>query len=258
MPVQGDGDLVAETPVEMTIARGVIRVVVPEPAPAAEDVPAASDPSAERAAPVAPITPAAPSTSPAAAASPVPAVRRSMRRRLGDWDAAIYLRINRLHAWPAAERLAAWATRSMDHGELWVAVAFVLAIFDPAKSWRDVAAFVAALWGAELLVNYPIKSVFHRERPFVSYADARVLGRRRPLDWSFPSGHAATAFAGAALLGVWTPILAPFAIAYACVVGIARVYLGVHYPADVALGGLFGAGIALLLRVGTGVLFGVN
>ena len=52
-----------------------------------------------------------------------------------------------------------------------------------------------------LTVNYPLKHFFRRRRPFIAFVKARVFGTR-PRDFSFPSGHAAAGFAGAAILAV--------------------------------------------------------
>jgi membrane-associated phospholipid phosphatase len=62
---------------------------------------------------------------------------------------------------------------------------------------------------------------------------------------AMPSGHAATAFAGAVvlwrLLDRWGPAL--FALAVA--VSVSRVYVGVHYPSDVVVGAALGAAFGL-------------
>lgn len=81
------------------------------------------------------------------------------------------------------------------------------------------------------------------------YCTAKVLkplfGRPRPLGhggFAFPSVHATNAFATAALLSYFVRNL-PFriiAICAATLVALSRVYLGVHYPTDIAAGALLG------------------
>ena len=78
-----------------------------------------------------------------------------------------------------------------------------------------------------------------------------------PVTRSFPSGHAAAAFAFATWVAAEVPqATAPLGIA-AAVVAYSRVHTGVHYPGDVIAGSLVGGGIApiavtLLRRHGAG------
>jgi undecaprenyl-diphosphatase len=105
-----------------------------------------------------------------------------------------------------------------------------------------VAAFAA--W----LVNQGIGELFFRPRPFAAIATVRLLINKSALDKSFPSDHAALAFAlaGAILLinrrWGWT------FIAIAALISIARVYVGVHYPSDVLAGALIGLICAYLVH----------
>ena len=62
-----------------------------------------------------------------------------------------------------------------------------------------------------------------------------------PASTSFPSGHAASAFAFAAAVGRDEPSLG-FALRFlAAAVAYSRVHTGVHYPGDIVVGALIGA-----------------
>ena len=54
--------------------------------------------------------------------------------------------------------------------------------------------------------------------------------------WSMPSSHTAYAVVAAVFLSAMYPRLRPLVWSLACVVGVARIALGAHYPADVAAG----------------------
>ena len=58
----------------------------------------------------------------------------------------------------------------------------------------------------------------------------------------------ALVFAGALLLQPYMPAFAPLLYVYAMVVAFSRVYLGVHYPSDVAMGAFAGSVLAVMWR----------
>ena len=64
--------------------------------------------------------------------------------------------------------------------------------------------------------------------------------------YSFPSGHTSSAFCTATSLSLLFPkwYVAVPSYLYAATVGYARMYQGVHYPSDVLVGALVGAGSA--------------
>jgi len=84
-----------------------------------------------------------------------------------------------------------------------------------------------------------------------------IVGEKRPNDTgalitiphshSFPSGHTATAFAGATMLSFFVPRGAPAFYVLAAAIAYSRLYVGVHYPLDVVGGAIIGAVTALLL-----------
>ena len=83
----------------------------------------------------------------------------------------------------------------------------------------------------------------HREElePFPSRAVAM------PASSSFPSGHAASAFAFSYAIGRHMPELAVPVRLLAGAVAYSRVHVGVHYPGDVTVGAMMGSGIAAML-----------
>ena len=64
---------------------------------------------------------------------------------------------------------------------------------------------------------------------------------------SFPSGHTSTTFAAAAAIGLLHPRLRWPLYAVAAIVGVSRVYLGVHYTLDVLAGAVLGIVVGLFV-----------
>jgi len=90
----------------------------------------------------------------------------------------------------------------------------------------------------------------NRQRPFVTYPDIEKLTSGGSP--SFPSGHTSDAFALATSVSLAYPkwyIIAP-TFAWASAVGYSRMDLGVHYPSDVFVGAVIGAGSAYLCYKG--------
>ncbi len=128
--------------------------------------------------------------------------------------------------------------------------------------------FVVAWWrsrrgdarGAALAVLAPVvtvvayavsevaKSFLREERPCRAVAGVVTLAPCPATgDWSFPSNHATIAAAAAVALVLAWRRLAWLVVPLALLLGLTRVYLGMHYPHDVAAGLLLGGGVALLL-----------
>lgn len=120
-------------------------------------------------------------------------------------------------------------------------------VFAGLGGLRDVAARrrvpVAALagvagFGLASLVTSLIKDSVERARPF--QADPSVEALATPSGFSFPSAHTSTAFAAAMAVAIICPRLRWPLLGLAAVVGLSRMYLGVHYGIDVAAGAALG------------------
>lgn len=126
-------------------------------------------------------------------------------------------------------------------GILWIIVTLLLLIVPRTR--RSGVAVAISLVSEAILCNLMIKPVVARERPFDLNMSV-VLLIRKPLDYSFPSGHTGASFAvvGALLFQksrLWIPALIP-----AVLIAFSRLYLYVHYPTDVL------AGVALGMLTG--------
>jgi undecaprenyl-diphosphatase len=167
--------------------------------------------------------------------------------RFGSLDGSLFLWINTSIRHPILDRLMWAASRGVHHGEVWILAVLLGMIIDPPARRRALLDVLLALALATLTVNFGLKRIARRPRPFLSLEKAMVTGRR-PSDWSFPSGHTAAAFAGAWLLSSHYPALSPLFYAYAILVGWSRIYIGVHYPSDVVIGAGCGIGLALVFH----------
>jgi membrane-associated phospholipid phosphatase len=130
--------------------------------------------------------------------------------------------------------------------------AWVSAVLFGGAQTRNAAAELTGSWVLAAGSSFLVKHLLRRARPFRREPDivARTgyVGARSIDQYSFPSGHAALASAvvTSAILSYpkWY-VIAPGA-AWVGSVSISRIWLGVHYPSDVAAGLVLGTAAGFL------------
>jgi undecaprenyl-diphosphatase len=141
-------------------------------------------------------------------------------------------------------------------GEGWVVLGLLPLLF--VKQHRAKTAALVTVLAVTAALVAALKLAVHRVRPCNGLVGVSCLWGRAPTDFSFPSGHAAGSFAFATFLAALVLLsedarerpgakVAVVAVALTLATGIAlsRVYLGVHFPGDIAAGGCLGVILGL-------------
>jgi membrane-associated phospholipid phosphatase len=157
----------------------------------------------------------------------------SLRVALNALDLAIYRRVRSLGHTPETVRWVRRYSRLGEHGALWLAIGACGAAADARNRRRWVRA--TGCVGGAYLVSTSIKVAIGRRRPVVEDLPHLMI---TPTGLSFPSSHSTSSFAAAQAFGALLPP-APL-LGAAAAMAFSRLYLGVHYPSDVAAGAALG------------------
>ncbi|MDR0267368.1 phosphatase PAP2 family protein [Paenibacillus sp.] len=129
-------------------------------------------------------------------------------------------------------------------GATFAIAASVLIWFFGPSSWSTSGAQAAIALAVSHIPVAAAKKLYPRIRPYLALPGTRTF--RNPLkDHSFPSGHTTAAFSLAIPLILGHPEWIYLFLPLSCLVGISRIYLGLHYPSDVLAGAVIGTSVAV-------------
>lgn len=163
-----------------------------------------------------------------------------------------YQVMRKVHRWRAPRWMRYWMIASTRLGDGWVWYSVGIAVLLFGGDMRFVAFGAAASAEAATVVLFRfLKKASKRKRPcqLEAHCWANILP---PDQFSFPSGHAMSAFAIAIPLCIYYPQLQAALLALSLSIAISRVILGMHFVSDVVVGSLLGTGLGytayLLIR----------
>jgi undecaprenyl-diphosphatase len=157
----------------------------------------------------------------------------ALRVRANALDLDLYRRVRSLARTPELARWVRRYSRLGEHGAVWLVLGAGGAVVDEDRRARWTRATVCV--GAAYLISTSIKLAIGRKRPVIEDLPHLMA---TPTGLSFPSSHSTSSFAAARAYGRLLP--APPLYAAAVAMAFSRLYLGVHYPSDIAAGAALG------------------
>lgn len=179
-----------------------------------------------------------------------PGARRSLRalwsagptgRAVAKGDLWLYRRVRGAAKPPAAVEAISRFSHLGEHAAVWLALGSVGAVVDRRRRRQWIRGLTGVL--VAYVFNILVKAIARRKRPAFEDLPALV---KTPTDLSFPSAHASSSFAAARGYSAVLPTVPLYAFAGA--MAASRVFLGVHYPSDIAAGAALGTIVGSLAR----------
>jgi undecaprenyl-diphosphatase len=159
-------------------------------------------------------------------------------------DRQLFYLINHLPHNGLTDSLALMLSGIGIYGFVFIGIIFLFFIREERKNLRffRMILVIAVLL---LFLEQSLKLFFVRLRPD-NLVDTIYLGRQLS-DYSFPSGHAMTAFAAAYVLVKEEPRSKIGFYVFAALIALSRGFLGRHFPSDILAGSILGTFIGFML-----------
>lgn len=121
---------------------------------------------------------------------------------------------------------------------------------DTKMRWLVLFAIITVAIADQVSSNF-LKHLIARQRPCHTLTNINLLVGCGG-GYSMPSSHATNAFAVATMFAIQVKRIAPYLYGFASIIALSRIFVGVHYPFDVLMGGIVG------IMVGIAVAFGFS
>lgn len=165
------------------------------------------------------------------------------------WDTQLFLMLNGWHT-PFWDPVMAWVSEKTSWIPLYLAVTlWLMRLYRWRAAWILLALGLLVVVGDQM-VSHLFKDLIQRPRPchqpeltgLVHLVEGHCGGL-----YGFVSNHACNHFAVAVFTALWLRHRWYWVVilTWASMVAYSRIYLGVHYPADVMCGALLGSLLAL-------------
>ena len=143
--------------------------------------------------------------------------------------------------WPWLDAMALFCAEYLMYVLLLVVVAYTISNY---WRWRDLAIVaIGSALVARLVVAQSIKILYDHPRPYWVLENVNLF-LAKETESSFPSGHVIFVFALAAGVYLYNKNAGRWFLSAAMLVGVARVFVGVHWPYDIIAGAVLGVSTA--------------
>ncbi len=127
-----------------------------------------------------------------------------------------------------------------------VALPLLLIFFGEEKMRAIGVECLTSLFASHLVVQV-LKRLITRQRPYNIFKNINTFNIFHK-DYSFPSGHTTASFSLATVFSLNIPSFMLLFMSISSIVGISRVYLGVHYPSDIIVGIVLGSMTSIFIH----------
>jgi len=162
-------------------------------------------------------------------------------------DIKIFFLINQSLSNPVFDFIMPLITNKNNWVLIIISLLFYLAILNGRRGQIAFVILIITIGFTDSFSSFILKPYIGRIRPSHDIYEYINLLVAKGGKWSMPSNHAANISAIAVVLSYFYDKMKIPLYSLAGIISFSRVYVGVHYPADVLVGGVFGYGIAWLI-----------